>query len=272
LFSFIALIPFLSIIWTLLKKGLIHVNPNFYTQTSPSATEAILANLSGEIIPGGILNGICGSLYILLITIILTVPLGFFIGVYIHENRKQKFSIFIQYISAIFYGMPSIIIGITVYVFIVKSFHSFSAWAGSVALSVLMLPMIIRATDETLKSLPTYLKESGLALGASYTSVILRVIIPTAKGNLLTGLLISVSRILGVTAPLIVTTLGCSMVNWDITKPTSSITLLIWNFSNNPCMADMVWSTSLFLFIFIIVLNIIAKHIAWKWKITLPHE
>jgi phosphate transport system permease protein len=167
--------------------------------------------------------------------------------------------------------MPSIITGITVYVFVVKSFHSFSALAGSIALSILMLPMIIRATDETLKLVPAYLKESGLALGASYTSVILRVIIPTAKGSLLAGLLLSLSRILGATAPLIVTTLGCSEVNWDITKPTSSLTLLIWNFFNNPSMTDIIWSTSLFLFTLIIVLNIIAKHIAWKWKIILPH-
>jgi phosphate transport system permease protein len=272
LFSFMALIPFLILIWSLLKNGLRNINLNFFIQTFPSSTDAMLANLGGETIPGGILNGICGSLYMILIAIVLAVPLGILAGVYVYENRKKKFAIFIQYINAVLYGMPSLLIGITVYLFVVRSFHSFSALAGGIALAIILLPMIVRSIRETLKMLPVYLKESGLALGGSYTSVLLKIVLPAAKDGLLLSLLISLSRALGKTTPLIVTALGCSMVNWDINSPTSSLSLLIWDFFNNPDMVNMVWSTSLFLFIVVICLNLIAKRISRRWKYILFHE
>jgi phosphate transport system permease protein len=272
LFSFMALIPFLILIWSLFKNGLRNINLNFFTQTFPSPTDAMLANLGGETIPGGILNGICGSLYIILIALVLAVPLGILTGVYLYDNQKKKFAVFIQYINSILYGMPSILVGITVYLFVVKSLHSFSALAGGIALAIILLPMFVRSIRETLKTLPAHLKESGLALGGSYTRVLLKIVLPAAKDGLLMSLLISLSRALGKTTPLIITTLGCSMVNWDINSPTSSLSLLIWDFFNNPDMVDMVWSTSLFLFIVIICLNLIAKRISRRWKHILLYE
>jgi phosphate transport system permease protein len=162
--------------------------------------------------------------------------------------------------------MPSIITGIVVYIVIVKSFHSYSALAGGIALSITMLPKIVRTTTETLRMLPAYLRESGFALGGSYTDVTWKIIIPAAKDGLLTGILISVSRALGETVPLIMTALGSSMVNWDINSPTSSLTLLVWDFFNTPNMLNMVWSASLFLFAVVICLNLIAKRIGWRWQ------
>ncbi|MDR2087634.1 MAG: phosphate ABC transporter permease PstA [Dysgonamonadaceae bacterium] len=272
LFSFVVLLPFLMLIARLVKSGLKYICLDFFTQTSPSPVDAMLANLAGEAIPGGILNGICGSLYMLTIALVLTVPLGILTGIYLYENRGKKFANLIQYLNAVCYGMPSIIIGIVVYVSVVKSFHSYSVLAGGIALSISMLPKIIRTTRETLKLLPAYLKESGLALGGSYTGVILKIIMPAAKGGLLTGILISVSRALGETVPLIVTALGCSMINWNINAPASSMTLLIWDFFNTPNMVSMVWATSAFLFSIIICLNLIAKRIGRQWKFILYHE
>ena len=131
----------------------------------------------------------------------------------------------------------------------------------------MMLPLIIRSTEETLKMLPTSLKEAGLALGASYTSVILRVLVPSAFGGLFTGILLAISRVMGETAPLMLTALGSTAINWDVTLPTSAVPLLIWEFYNDPNLIDMIWSSSLFLLMLILVLNIIAKHIAKKWRI-----
>jgi phosphate transport system permease protein len=250
----------------LIKSGLQHISLDFFTQAAPLPIDAMLADLGGETIPGGILNGICGSLYMLVIAVIPAIPLGMLTGIYIYENLGKRFTRFIQYINAILYGMPSIITGIVVYMFIVKSFHSYSALAGGIALSITMLPKIVRTTTESLRMLPVHLRESGFVLGGSYTGVTWKIIIPTAKDGLLTGILISISRALSETVPLIMTALGCSMVNWNINGPASSLTLLIWDFFNTPNMVNMVWSASLFLFTVVICLNLIAKRIGWRWQ------
>jgi phosphate transport system permease protein len=266
LFSFASLLPFLMLIGKLIKNGLQHINLDFFIRTSPSPIDAVLADLGGETIPGGILNGICGSLYMLIIAVIIAVPFGILIGIYIYENLGKRFTDFLQYINSILYGIPPIITGIVVYVLVVKSLHSFSALAGGIALSICMLPKIIRTTKETLKILPANLKESGFALGGSYTSVVRKIIIPTAKDGLITGILITLSRTLGETIPLIVTAWGCSVINWNINSPVSSVSLLIWDFFNNPNMIDMLWAASLFLFTIVICLNIIAARIGSRWK------
>ena len=163
--------------------------------------------------------------------------------------------------------MPSIVIGIIAYIWVVKPLRSYSALAGSVALTIMMLPMVVRSTEETLKMLPRTLKETGLALGASYTSVIFRVILPSGFGGIFTGILLAVSRVMGETAPLMLTALGATVVNWNILKPTSAIPLLIWDFYNDPNLVDIIWSASLLLLIVIFLLNWIAKIVARRWKI-----
>ena len=134
-------------------------------------------------------------------------------------------------------------------------------------LAMLMLPLIIRSTEETLKMLPGSLKEAGLALGASYSTVILRVLLPSAFGGLFTGILLAVSRVLGETAPLMLTALGASAIEWNIFEPMSALPLQIWEFYNDPNLSGLIWSTSLFLLLLILVLNLLAKRIARKWKI-----
>ena len=131
----------------------------------------------------------------------------------------------------------------------------------------MMLPLIVRSTEETLKMLPGSLKEAGLALGASYTSVILKVLLPAAFGGLFTGILLAISRVMGETAPLMLTALGSTAINCDVLKPTSAVPLLIWEFYNDPNLIDMIWSSSLFLLMLILTLNIIAKQIAKKWRV-----
>jgi phosphate transport system permease protein len=266
LFSLVGLLPYLILIGRLIKNGLRHINLDFFVRVSPSSIDAMLSDLGGEAISGGILNGICGSVYMLVIALIMAVPLGVLTGIYIYENLGKRFTNFLQYLNSILYGQPPIIIGIVVYVLVVRSLHSFSVLAGGIALFMCMLPKIIRTTKETLKMLPPNLKESGLALGGTYTGVVRKVIIPAAKDGLITGILITISRTLGETIPLIVTALGCSMINWDINGPASSLSLLVWDFFNNPFMTDMFWSASLFLFTIVICLNIIAKRIGRRWE------
>jgi len=130
----------------------------------------------------------------------------------------------------------------------------------------MMLPMIVRSTEETLKMIPITIKEAALALGVPYHKVILRVLIPTSFSGLSTGILLGISRIIGETAPLMLTALGSTAINWDITKPTSAIPLLVWEFYNNPYMVDMIWTSSLLLMIIVLSFNLMSKQIGTKRK------
>lgn len=266
-FSIVTLIPLFLIIWELLKKGYKQFNFSLFTEVSPTSIDAMLAKISDEPIPGGVLNGITGTLLILALAIIIAIPVGILTGVYLAENQKKVFSQFIRHLADLLQGIPSIVIGIIVYIWVVKPMHSYSALAGSIALAIMMLPMIIRSTEECLKMLPRSLKEAGLALGGSYTSVILRILLPSAFGGLFTGSLLAISRVMGETAPLLVTALGASIVNWDISQPTSAISLLIWEFYNDPNLANLVWSSSLLLLFIVFGINLFAKRISRKWKI-----
>lgn len=267
LLSSMTAIPLVVIIWELVKKGYKQINLHFFVETAPSTLDAMLAKSSGDIIPGGIANGIVGTLLMVVIAAAMAIPVGIMGGIYLSEKPKALFSTICRFLTDLLQGTPSIVVGIIAYAWIVKPLGSYSAIAGSVALAIMMLPLIIRSTEETLKMLPGSLKEAGLALGASYTSVILKVLLPSAFGGLFTGILLAVSRVMGETAPLMLTALGSSAINWDVLKPTSAVPLLIWEFYNDPNLIDMIWSSSLFLLLLILVLNIIAKQVARKWKI-----
>lgn len=265
--SSLTTIPLFLIIWELVKKGYKQINLSFFTETAPTTLDAMLAINSGDIIPGGIANGIIGTLIMVASATLIAIPIGIISGIQLSENKNHIFSGTVRFITDLLQGVPSIVVGIIVYIWIVKPLGSYSAIAGSASLAIMMLPLIIRSTEETIKMLPMSLKEAGLALGCSYTSVIFRVVLPSAFGGIFTGILLAISRVIGETAPLMVTALGSSMINWDMTKPTSAVPLLIWEFYNDPNLADMIWSSSLFLMILILILNITAKKIAQKWKI-----
>lgn len=263
----LTVIPLFAIIWELIKKGYKQINWNFFTESAPSTLDAMLAKGTGDIIPGGIANGITGTLLMVVLAAIIAIPIGIMVGIHLSEHPKTKFSNITRFLTDLIQGSPSIVIGIIAYAWVVKPLGSYSALAGSVALSIMMLPLIVRSTEETLKMLPGSLKEAGLALGASYTSVILKVLLPAAFGGLFTGILLAISRVMGETAPLMLTALGSTTINWDVLKPTSAVPLLIWEFYNDPNLIDMIWSSSLFLLMLILTLNIIAKQIAKKWRV-----
>ena len=263
----LTVIPLFAIIWELIKKGYKQINWNFFTESAPSTLDAMLARGTGDIIPGGIANGITGTLLMVVLAAIIAIPIGIMVGIHLSEHPKTKFSNITRFLTDLIQGSPSIVIGIIAYAWVVKPLGSYSALAGSVALSIMMLPLIVRSTEETLKMLPGSLKEAGLALGASYTSVILKVLFPAAFGGLFTGILLAISRVMGETAPLMLTALGSTAINWDVLKPTSAVPLLIWEFYNDPNLIDMIWSSSLFLLMLILTLNIIAKQIAKKWRV-----
>lgn len=259
--------PILLIVYKLLAKGLKQINFDFFLKVAPDTLQAMTAVRSGEIIPGGIANGITGTLLMVVVASLIAIPVSIIIGIFLYENQGKKYANLIRSLTDILQGVPSVVLGLIAYIWIVQGVtNGFSALAGSVALAIMMLPLIIRSTEETLKMIPLSIKEAGAALGVPYHKIILRVMIPSGFSGLMTGILLSVSRVLGETAPLMLTTLGSTTINFNITKPTSAVPLQIWEFYNNPNMIDLVWSSSLFLMGFVLTLNIIAKRISMKYS------
>ena len=265
-FAALTALPLLAILGEVLVKGYDQLTWQFFTQPTPTAYKAMKAIAAGEPIPGGIANGIVGTMIILAMAIVVAVPLGILCGAYLSENRKSKFAQTVSYLTDLLQGTPSVIIGIITYIWVVVPMKGYSAIAGSVALCIMMLPLIIRSTEETLMILPASLKEAGLALGGNKARVMLKVQLPAAFGGIFTGVLLAVSRVIGETAPLMFTALGCSLVRWSVDKPISAVPLLIWEFFNDPNLQDLIWGASLFLLLFVLTLNLTAKYLARKWN------
>ncbi len=264
-FSVITISPIILIISKLVIKGFKQINLSFFTETAPDTFEAMTAINNGEIIPGGILNGITGTLFMVIMAALIAIPIGILIGLYLYENPDKVYAKIVRDIADILQGVPSIVLGLIAYIWIVKGVtNGYSALAGSVSLSIMMLPLILRSTEETLKMIPVSLKEAAVALGVPYHKVVFRVMIPTGFSGLSTGILLAISRVIGETAPLMLTALGSSAVNYQFDKPTSAVPLLIWEFYNDPNMVDLIWSSSLFLMGFVLTLNLISKQISAK--------
>ncbi len=266
--SMITISPVILIIIKLISKGIRQINLDFFVSVAPNTLEAMTAIANGEIIPGGIVNGITGSLLMVILASVMAIPLGILVGIYLSENQDKFYANIIRNISEILQGAPSIVLGIISYLWIVINItKGFSAYAGSVSLAIMMLPLIIKSTEETLKMIPSTIKEAAMSLGVPYHKVIFKVLLPTGLSGLLAGILLAISRIIGETAPLMLTALGSSVINFDITKPTSAVPLLIWEFYNDPNLLDLVWSSSLFLMGIVLMLNILVKRIAKNRRI-----
>ena len=260
-------IPLLAILGEVFIKGWEQLGWSFITEATPNAYKAMQAIEAGQTIPGGIANGIVGTFLMLFLAAIVAIPVGIFCGICLSEFRGNWFATIVSYLTDLLQGTPSIIIGIITYIWVVVPMKGYSAFAGSVALFIMMLPLIIRSTEETMKILPETLKEAGLALGGSYWRVMLQVMLPSAFGSIFTGILLAISRVVGETAPLMFTALGGAAISWNMARPMSAVPLLIWEFFNDPNLQSLIWGASLFLLTFVLCLNLLAKRIAKKWKI-----
>lgn len=266
LFAALTALPLLAILGEVILRGYDQISWEFLTQPTPTAYKAMKATEAGKSIPGGIANGIIGTMIMLGMAAVFAIPLGILCGTFLAENAKNRFAKVVSYLTDLLQGTPSVIIGIVTYIWVVVPMKGYSAIAGSVALFIMMLPLIIRSTEETLKILPSSLKESALALGGNKARVMLKVQLPAAFGGIFTGVLLAISRVIGETAPLMFTALGCSFIRWSVDKPISAVPLLIWEFFNDPNLQQLIWGASLFLLLFVLLLNITAKYIAKKWN------
>ena len=259
-------VPLFAILGEVFLRGYDQLTWSFFTEPTPTAYRAMKAIEAGEVIPGGIANGIVGTLIMLGMAVVVAVPVGIMCGAFLAENSKNRFAQVVSCLTDLLQGTPSVIIGIITYIWVVVPMKGYSAIAGSVALCIMMLPLIVRSTEETLKIVPASLKEAGLALGGNRARVMMRVQLPVAFGGIFTGVLLAISRVIGETAPLMFTALGCSLVRWSIDKPISAVPLLIWEFFNDPNLQELIWGASLVLLLFVFMLNITSKSLIKKWN------
>jgi|SRR6185312_10221633 len=259
--AFIITLPLLAIIIFIFREGITKINWNFLTHIPKPVGEP----------GGGIVNALVGSILIVLAATIMSVPLGVLCGIYLSENKTGRLSYWSRLSVDVLQGIPSIVIGIVVYFWIVKPIGGFSAFSGSVALGIMMLPILIRSTEETLKLIPPSLKEAGLALGLPYHKVILRVIVPCGMSGIISGIMLSIARIAGETAPLLFTAFGNPYLNTNLTKPMQSLPLLIFNYATSPYdeWHDLAWGAALILLFTVLLLNIITKLTTRRWNVQL---
>ena len=259
LLSFVSILPMFFILFFIIRKGISVVDWSFLTH---------LPKPVGEI-GGGISNAIIGTLMLIIISTTFSVPVGVFAGIFLCEYRKGKFASFVKLAIEILQGIPSIVIGIIAYVWVVLSMGSFSGVSGGVALGLMMLPVIITATEETLKLIPDSLREASLALGVSYPRTILKVVIPAGLSGILTGILLSIARVAGETAPLLFTAFGSPFMNFNILKPVNTLPLMIFNYATSPYpdWHTLAWGASFVLIIFVLGLNLFTKVVTRKWKV-----
>ncbi len=259
--AFFVTAPLLFIIYYIFQKGIKVISWNFLTQ---------LPHPVGEV-GGGIVNALVGSGLIVLYASIMAIPIGILCGIYLSEHKSSKLAYFSRLCVDVLQGVPSIVIGIVVYFWIVKPLHTFSAISGSVALAIMMLPIIIKSTEETLKLLPASLKEAAIALAIPYHRVITKVLLPCGISGILSGIILSVARIAGETAPLLFTAFGNPYLNTNMLKPMQSLPLLIFNYATSPYdeWHDLAWGAALILLFTVLLLNIITKLTTRKWNVQL---
>ena len=260
-FAFLITVPLLAIIYFVLKTGISKISWNFLTNIPKPVGE----------IGGGIANALLGSILIVAVAAVIAVPFGILCGIYLSENKNSKIARWSRLAVDVLQGTPSIVIGIVIYFWIVKPSGTFSAISGSVALAIMMLPIVIRSTEETLKLIPATLHEAGFALGLPYHKVILRIIVPCGISGILSGVILSVARIAGETAPLLFTAFGNPYISANVLRPMQSLPLLIFNYATSPYdeWHGLAWGASLVLLIWVLLLNITTKLITSKWKIQL---
>jgi phosphate transport system permease protein len=213
-----------AIVGYLIDRGIGALNWSFLTQTPKPVGEA----------GGGMSNAIVGSAVILLMASLIGVPLGIGTGIYLAEYGRNRFALAVRFTADVLNGVPSIVIGIVVYALVVIPQRHFSAFAGGVALGIMMVPTVSRSTEEVLLMVPTSIREAALALGIPQWRTTVSITLRTATAGLLTGIMLAFARVAGETAPLLFTAFGNQFWNFKLNQPTAALPLQIFTYAISP--------------------------------------
>lgn len=219
---------------------------------------------------GGLKHAFIGQLIISLLAIIIGVPIGVLGGTYIAEyGKNKKTANFISTVSDIMVSVPSIVIGTFVYAIFVKPLGTFNAYSGAIALAIIMIPVILRTTEDMMKLVPWSLREAAFALGAPYYKVIIQIVYKSAITGILTGILLAIARIAGETAPLLFTSFNNAFTSFNLKEPMASLTVTIYQYATSPYESwhKIAWAASLLITLFILLLTILVRLlIKWRYK------
>jgi phosphate transport system permease protein len=219
---------------------------------------------------GGMANAILGSAKVLLVAMVVGVPLGFLGGVYLAEFGGNTFAYIVRYVTDLLNGVPSIVIGIFAYTLIVLPQKHFSTLAGGLALSIMMIPIAVRSSEEFLRAVPLALREGAMALGASKSKAILTVVIPAAKNGIITGVMLNLARVAGETAPLLFTSFGNRYWSPGWEQPTAALPVMIFTYATSPYddWHQQAWAAGFVLLTLILGVNIVARLILSRQAVT----
>ncbi len=249
--AFLTLIPLLSILYLVLKNGLPLLTPSIFTHLPPAP------GLTG----GGFGNAVLGTFIMVGIALLLAAPIGILSAIYINEYARQSYlSNTVRFVARLLTGIPSIICG--VFAFAILVVHTgFSAWAGGVALAVLILPTVLLTSEQALLAVPQSLREASTGLGATHLQTIWRVVLPEALPSMMTGLMLAIARAAGETAPVLFTALFSQYWLTSLNQPTASLSVLIYNFSTLPYdyQINLAWTASLVLVAIVTLTNVTAQ-------------
>lgn len=240
-----------AILWTLFKNGIAGMSAPIFTQSTPPPGST-----------GGLLNAIYGSVVMTLIGILIGAPVGMLAGTYLAEyGRGSRLSTVIRFVNDVLLSAPSVIVGLFVYEILVVRMGHFSAIAGAVALAVIALPVAVRTTEDMLNLVPQGMKDASTAMGAYPWRTITAVIYPAARSGLVTGLLLSIARISGETAPLLFTALNNQFWSSDLNAPMANLPIVIFIYAMSPYKnwQDLAWSGALLITLAILFLSIVAR-------------
>jgi phosphate transport system permease protein len=260
----VALIPLVLVLYYLIHRGASSLNGAFFT-TDPTG------NFFGN--QGGVRSAILGSLEIVGLASLIAIPIGIGVALYLTEYGKQtRFANVVRYFVDVMTGVPSIVFGLFVYIVLVTSHvgGDFTGWKGSVALSLLMLPVVVRASEVVLLLVPSGLREAALALGAPRWRVVSRVVLPTALPGLLTGSLLAVARGMGETAPLLFTVSVAFGATADLGAQMNTLPVQIYNdiSSPNSALNNRAWGAALTLVLLILIVNLVARAVARRSRMA----
>lgn len=248
------------ILFDILKEGISYITPDLFLEDpAPPGIEG-----------GGLRNAFIGQILIIIVATIIGVPLGILGGTYLAEyGKNSRIAKFVSTLADIMISVPAIVVGTFVYAVMVRPLGHFSGWAGGVSLAIIMLPIVVRTTEDMLRLIPDELREAAFALGAPYYKVIMNVVYKGAATGILTGVILAIARVAGEAAPLLFTSFNNSFFTMNLNEPTPSLTVTIFQYAMGPYedWHQKAWAASFIITFTILIVTIIARLlIKWRYK------
>jgi phosphate transport system permease protein len=250
--SLLAAVPLFSVLYMLIVRGGARLSAEIFTELPPAGFE----------MGGGFGNAIVGTLVMVGLASLISIPFGILAATFLAELGPDSWlATSTRFVAKVLTGFPSILAGVFGYASVVLLMGTYSAWAGGVALAVLMLPVVILTTEEAMRMVPQRMKDAAIGMGCTNTQTIWRVTLPTALPSILTGVILAVARVAGESAPLLFTALFSNYWIRNLREPTASLSILIYNFSSMPFenQLELAWTASLVLVLIVLVFNILSR-------------